>query len=484
MQMTVTPRDTGVALDNPGMGWILYYYDHHLARYGSRLQAHDTVDEFPGVTTVYMAVPWSFLEPREGRYEWSLLDTPAQRWISRGKRLALRFPCCEPFYEFATPAWVRDAGAVFHRFEPTARTRRWMRECLDADTPDCCWAPDYSDPIFLEKHGRFLAAAAERYDGNPSVAFIDVGSFGTWGEGHTYLSCGRRYDVAVKRAHLEMYARSFRRTLLVAGDDLLKDEGRDSPELVERAVTLGMSLRDDSVLVDNVGRAAESEEMAGRFWPRAPVILEPAHYGQAVTWWNTWGDGRLYVESVERYHASYAGVHWWPREFLAENRAMIERMNRRLGYRIQLTRTSWPARIGPGEPWTWSCTWRNAGVAPCLAGGHPSLTLTDARGGIAAVLVDPGLDVRDLPAGGPGREGEPVTRDVLFHLPMVPAVAPGRYSVLVSVGARDGTPRLALPLEGDDGQRRYRLGEMEVGGPVQTEAGLDCVCPTAKETPR
>jgi len=29
---------------------------------------------------------------------------------------------------------------------------------------------------------------ARRYDGNPNVEFIDIGSFGMWGEGHTGFS--------------------------------------------------------------------------------------------------------------------------------------------------------------------------------------------------------------------------------------------------------------------------------------------------------
>jgi hypothetical protein len=36
--------------------------------------------------------------------------------------------------------------------------------------------------------------------------------------------------------------------------------------------------------------------------------------------------------------------------------------------------------------------------------------------------------------------------------------------VYVSVGSRTGTPRIALPLPGDDGQRRYRLGSIRVAG--------------------
>ncbi len=34
--------------------------------------------------------------------------------------------------------------------------------------------------------------------------------------------------------------------------------------------------------------------------------------------------------------------------------------------------------------------------------------------------------------------------------------------VFISVGKRDGTPQIALPLKDNDGQRRYRLGSITI----------------------
>jgi hypothetical protein len=45
------------------------------------------------------------------------------------------------------------------------------------------------------------------------------------------------------------------------------------------------------------------------------------------------------------------------------------------------------------------------------------------------------------------------------------ARSPGDYDVFVSVGQRDGTPTIALPLPDDDGQRRYKLGRMTLRDP-------------------
>jgi hypothetical protein len=48
---------------------------------------------------------------------------------------------------------------------------------------------------------------------------------------------------------------------------------------------------------------------------------------------------------------------------------------------------------------------------------------------------------------------------------IAPTTKPGTYDVFTSVGERDGTPVIALPLKDDDGQRRYRLGKLELTRP-------------------
>ncbi len=94
-RVVVRPADHGRALVNPGMGWTLHYYSNRIENYGSKLAASDTLEDWPGLSVVYLRVPWSFLEPEEGRFNWSLLDTPAQRFRDQGKQVAFRVSCSE-----------------------------------------------------------------------------------------------------------------------------------------------------------------------------------------------------------------------------------------------------------------------------------------------------------------------------------------------------------------------------------------------------
>jgi hypothetical protein len=188
------------------------------------------------------------------------------------------------------------------------------------------------------------------------------------------------------------------------------------------------------------------------------VVLESEHYGNSLGR-GYWKDGSRYLQAIEDYHASYASVHWWPREFLAENRQLVARINQRLGYRLQLVEASWPGEVAANSKLEFTARWRNAGAAPCLPGGYPALTLKDGKGGIVGLFTDGEFDVRALPVGAP-EQADVRGHRAEFRLP--PILKAGAYQVYVSVGTRTGTPRIALPLANEDGARRYRLGTITV----------------------
>jgi hypothetical protein len=176
------------------------------------------------------------------------------------------------------------------------------------------------------------------------------------------------------------------------------------------------------------------------------------------------------MQSVEEYHASYMSIHWWPKEFLAENREVIDKINLRLGYRLNLRAISWPKKVRLGEPFEVTHSWANAGVAPCYPGGYPCITLKDDKGGIVAVLTDESLNVFDLQVAEPQRA--PV-KNITTVFTIAPAfkdpsrvyfrnVNPGKCDLFVSVGKKDGTPVFELPYNENDGHNRYKVGQIEI----------------------
>lgn len=449
----------------------MHFYSNVAGNYGSKLAPSDTLDDFPGLSVVYLRLPWAYIEPQEGKYNWAILDTPAQRWIARGKRIALRLTCSENWMKYATPEWVKKAGAkgTFYRYG--------KGRVEESDS----WDPFFDDPVFLEKLDAFLAAAAKRYDGNPNVEFIDVGTFGLWGEGHTHAS-SKQDKIEIQKLHIDLHLKHFKKTLLCISDDYAghNKPGKRFP-ITDYALSKGITIRDDSIMVQPPPRSWYHSEMAQSFWPTLPVILEHQHYGASKSR-NAW-DADLFMKSVEDYHASFMSIHWWPRILLEENREVIDKINLRMGYRLQPVKVTWPKAVrAASSPASYTLyddvtkhvdltkrfkvqwAWTNKGVAPCYPGGFPALTLKDAKGGIVSVLTDETLNMRDLKVGPPGKA--PVTKHQSeFAIGLfAPTTKPGTYDLFISVGTRNGAPTIALPLKGDDGQRRYRLGSITIQG--------------------
>ncbi len=452
--VVVRPQDDGRALLNPGMGWTMHFYSNLTKNYGSRLKPSDTLDWFPGCSTIYLRLPWSYIEPEEGKFNWAIVDTPAQRWIAKGKKISFRFTCCESWLRWATPEWVHRAGAKGINYD--------YGKGPNADGK--LWAPVYDDPIFLEKLGKFLAEAGKRYDGNPNVEFIDVGTFGMWGEGHTGfdMRLSQSETDRMSKIHIDLHKKYFPKTLLCVSDDISGHNSKAPWPGIEYALSQGVTLRDDSIMVQPKPNQWFHADMAQLFWPTLPVILEHEHYGPSKER-KAWS-GEDLLRSVEEYHASFMSIHHFPEQLLEENKDAIAAVNKRLGYRLQLRELTFPKSVNIAEPFNVDWTWANVGVAPCYRGGYPALTLQDAEAGIVSVLVEDGFDARSLPVGPPGKaETKSFKSDFRVGL-IAPKTVAGTYDVFVSVGRRNGTPTIALPLSDDDGQRRYKIGTINVGG--------------------
>lgn len=482
---TVRPEATKDALVNPGMGWVFYYYDNSNWNYGADTAPGDTLDWFPGCSTIYFRLPWRDLEPTEGDVRWDVIDSVAQPWIAAGKQIAFRFTCSESAYEFAVPEWLPSAGAKgsFHVLRRSGDSGRRVYE------------PDYLNPVFLAKLDNFLAAAGRRWNGNPAVAFVDVGSFGMWGEGHTVFTSNlpRERTDEIALVHARLHKKHFPDTPVIVSDDVAGHQNMaDDDPLLVKMRELGIGLRDDSIMVAKRPNQWFHASWARRFAEAGlPVVVESRHFF-ADRDKDCWYEGGL-LESTLAYRASFQGIHWWPDELLKLNRAEIEKTNLRLGYRFVLKEASWPASVRVGEAFDIQTTWLNAGVAKLREEAFTCWTLLDTESTVRWVSVDEKFDFRGLEPTL--EEGElPVTRvsRVRFgwdwpycgkyygsgnpeirhdgtttnHGPKVPTLAAGEYSICISVGRRDGSPRIALPLSGAAGAtRRYVLGKIKIVNP-------------------
>jgi hypothetical protein len=483
----VEPKATDEILSNPGMGFVHFYYSSRIWAYGAQQPPGDTLEWMPGTTVVYMRLPWCYLEPQEGVYRWDILESKARPWLKAGKKMAFRISCMDHTL-VSTPQWAIDAGIKGRRYPYKNKPGNAI-----------VFEPVWDDPVLLEKVERFYRAFAARYDGNPDVAFVDLGSFGLYGEGHSSLL----HEIRAKnpaeferlcKLHIDLLRRCLPNTYLVVSDDIggggwLKDKatGKTLPDhpLFAYCRSLGIGLRDDSIMCAPPPDHWKSDHFGRIFAKETPVIIETGHITKRLEK-GIWDPAKLKL-CLEAYHASYLSIHGFPDLYWEKNRHVWRETANRMGYRFELRRVEYPDAVKVSEPVVIRSTWVNVGVAPQYANSSLTWNLLDDRGVVCWSVTDPKFGFRSLEPKWDGVEKplsveSPCTFGFTAEVPnngndailnwcvknnrnnpgeRVELLKSGEYTLAVSVGRRDGRPEVALPLAGGI-DRVYPIGRITV----------------------
>jgi hypothetical protein len=378
-QIDMTPHwDDQTALANPHKGWYHHYPDNHLNKY--LIHKDEDLLEFPGMDHLYLRLAWAYLEPQEGRFDWDVIDSIMDKWVAHWLGIAFRISCKETSTDrieqpFATPKWVKEAGAQGDYYRRGRRVG-----------PDGPWEPVFDDPIYLARLENFLRAFAARYDGRPWLRYVDIGSIGDWGEGHTSSGSGLRYDFAQRKLHIDLHLKYFQKTQLVVSDDFVYTipDPDERWRMHEYILAHGISYRDDSILVDYyIGAYPDtftirSPEYFAAVYRDHPTVLELEHYrivcergnwqGQPDSSMAKYGRGKtgpdFLREALRLLHATYIGYHGFADVWLKENPELTKELLNRCGYWYFLHQVDVPDHLTAGQPCNLRLVWENRGVAP------------------------------------------------------------------------------------------------------------------------
>lgn len=385
--------DDKTVLKNPHKGWYWHYVDNGMksVRYRDRT---DGYDRFPGLNHLYLRVDWSDLQPAPDVYDWSVLDGIMDVWGARGFRFALRVCCSETSAAmcFATPKWLYDMGCpgafyppfpdkdptwwelshVKHLFRPGEDRSYYERIC------EQYFEPDYFHPLFLTHLEAFLKAFAARYDGDPRIEYIDMGSYGNWGEGHTSAGSMRRGSFALFKTHVRLHMKYFKKTYILLNDDYVNQmqgnthedilrPSEDKQSLVDYCLSCGMGLRDDSILAgpdyhEREYHTVSTPQLFDAFYKQAPVDIEGAHYTSYTD--DDSHRGLVLMEALHRCHATFAGFHGYMDDWLRDNPYITAYLANRLGYWYFIHRVAHETHVDPDTRMRLSVTWENRGYAP------------------------------------------------------------------------------------------------------------------------
>ena len=385
---TAPSVSTGI-LKNPGKGWFIYGDgENNLTPFSSQPLA------WQYASVGYCRYDWAVLEPEEGRYDWSYIDSAIEFCRNNGAKFAFGVMSINPTSknEYITPKWVFDAGAKCYR-------SNIYNSLVDSPEASVQYVPEFSDDIYIEKLQNFANALAKRYGNNPDIEFIDIRCYGSWGENNMYdveTYYKNRPDTGVDGETMwrcwETYINAFKDTdtqLMVAyslGDNACKD-------IFERAIDAGVGLRNDGLL-----HWTSSGTGASNIWAdgKTPSVLElAASYGYIKNK-GSW-DAGLFEETITTTRTSYYPLGGASNndatKFVTENKELIEAMSNRIGYHFTLNEVMVSPKLGQGDNDVLIMRWTNGGNAPAYKKLYAAAALVDEKGKIADICWLDGVDM-------------------------------------------------------------------------------------------
>ncbi len=423
-RVTFVPAETDEIFTNPGMGWQTF----------NRFADDDPNLEGLPSGSAYFRLYWRELEPAEGRFNFALVDSLLARAHKAGQKLAMRIRCIGTGARpVNVPLWLLDKGCPGFEFERGGKQ----------------WAPDMDHPLFQVAHSRLIREFGKRYDGHPDLDVLDIGTVGLWGEWHMGDTGVAMPSVESRHRIIDAYLAAFPRTpkvMLINGEESLAYAiGKGCGWRADCLGDMGTEWRHMEVRYPLWVKNASAQDT----WKTAPVAFETCWTMQK------WKDEGWCIPCIFdyglKYHASY--INNKSAKIPEGGRPDVEKLLRRLGYRLVLRSVECGTAIKAGAPFDVSMKWENIGVAPPYFDYRLAYRLADATGGKTAAL----------PTGISIKGWLPGSRDVTAA-PIIPkGLKKGAYTLFIAVVdpiAKEPAVRLAIKGRGEDGW--YALGTVEV----------------------
>ena len=307
---------------------------------------------------------WSKLNPAKGVYDWTELDKLLEALAEHDMGYALRvLPYSPSFirgndtpeeeYDW-TPPFVYEEGA-----KKITATVQWNGYRASV--------PVWDDSVYLHYAKEFAKALAQKYDGDPRIEYIDVRSFGEWGEWHaSHLDGSEMPSDSVEKDMLDYYASVFKKTLLVLPSSGMGD-------VYTHALSLGITKRDDG-FISIPGRP---DSLVRAYEANLPTIAEnQAGYATLLNNNDIIPGGYLkwtperWVDAITTAHLTYYVLDQDSDEgykFYKENKALADSMTKVIGYNFTVERAELETiASGKNTSSTLTITVKNTGVAPCF----------------------------------------------------------------------------------------------------------------------
>ncbi len=416
----VKPVEIDSFLLNPGRGFTSTskVYNENL---GNRLHTQCGVSQ--------QRFHWDVLEPEEGKINFALIDSAMAKAVKNGQQINFRVMCQEE--DMTIPAWAIKAGIK---------------------------SPFYDNPIFIEKQINLIKALGARYDGNPNVCFVDIGSIGQWGEWHIDPEAKDPTKIVFPtdenaRKIIDAYLQGFTKTPLAALIAFKQKYG------FGYATSKGTGWRADCWGdMDSLGwnhmkgvypQALEASK-AYDAWKNGPVALETCW--TMDDWYKRGWDIDYILGKALEWHATEVnnGNQAIPEPWFAK----VKEFEKKLGYRFVLNEFSYPSSVKNGSGFRCDMNWQNKGVAPVYNAYNLAIQLVSKKDSTQKFTLSTDADVKKwLPGNTKFRTTITAPKEA----------GEGAYDIEIGiVAAASNKPAIKLAIAGKTWDGWYKVGEIAI----------------------
>ncbi len=344
---------------------------------------------YPDCSVVYIRILWKEFEPTQGGYRYAFIEDILKKAEQNGQTVMFRLMPHSTRESDDVPDWVKTLVKCPVRPEGA-------REKISP-----------SDPKFLRLFGNAIRALGEKFDGNPTLAYVDVSLPGAWGEGSSCFL----FTKEQLKDFADIYTKYYPNTRLIGqiSEPWLVHYMNESANVGWRA--------------DCIGRPNLLHEFVPSMQVQMPDIWKTGHVSFESYWWlgewkrKGWDLDEI-IQSTLDWHISTFNAKSLP--IPMEWQGKIEDWIAKMGYHFVIDSVCVEDKIANKKLRIRLCV-ENVGVAPIY---HP-LPLRIKLKGEKELVLDTDVDIRKWVEG---KYTEEIALDLPTDLPT------GVYSLRIGLG--------------------------------------------------
>lgn len=398
---------------------------------------------------VYADYTWRNLEPQKGKFDFAGIEKKWQvdYWRQKNIKVIFRVILDDPREDkhMDIPDWL---------YEEIKHDGTWYNHSWGKG-----FSPNYANKTLIAYHEQLIKKLAERYNHDPEIAFVALGSIGHWGEWHTLQQDGIYIPfpkLPVAEQYINPYIKYFDNKILLMRRPL------------QIAKDHNMGLYDDMFgnKSDTVGEYWSWVTKGYTFWltdekmPAMPDFWKTAPSGGEMRPTDNWNDyfsaAHLTetMRELELTHVSWLGPFSPTEDDQPKDRQQrIKQFLGKMGYHFRLVQERHPEKAKPGDLIQLSMDWENSGVAPFYFNWPVEISLANQTG---EIVFHQKLKA-DIKKWLPGNQQISET----IQLPA--DLKPGEYHLCTAILDPDKKkPGIQLEMEGKRMDGRYQLGQITI----------------------